>query len=544
MLLVPFVISFSPVRQYFASCGGGLEPVLAAELAASQIGATAVEPGRLGVTFAGDAAVGARAVLWSRSALRVMELLGREEEIHTAEHLYDFSRGAAHWSRLFKSADDTVSVQAVLGSQRAREEGRMRPGDWQCGTCGAIVFASKVHCFRCGAPQPTSDEKRGLTHSHFSALTVKNAVCDALRDEHGWRPSVDTSDADVPLFLHLHKGSASLYRVLSGSVSRHKRGYRAGETVHAAALRETLAASMLLRAGYDPDTDVLCDPMCGSGTILIEGALMAQNIAPGLLRPPPALTRWPDCPAALWSDATEEARDVRRLVAPRPILANDVHGGALALAQRGARAAGVAGSLTFSEGPAERFVPRREPTLVATNPPWDGRLGGGEEAWRELGGFLKGQCGGSRAWVLSGNKELTQHLRMRASSRLRVDNAGGSIALIEYDVLRPRVSGGAGKAEEGPPELKPERAEPRSSVSTKSDATPAAAPPAAAPPSALAVDRRAVSGTPTRSARQPKQATTSKGEKGEGKTSITVADSTGKTDDDMESLFANLYSSD
>ena len=436
--------AFGPTRQYFASCGGGLEPVLAAELASPNIAADSIETGRLGVSFVGDASVGARAVLWSRSALRVMELLGREEDVHTSEHLYEFARYATDWSDLIANSDQTVSVQSVLGTQRAAQGGRMRPGDWQCEKCGAIVFASKRECFRCGAPQPPAEESRGLTHSHFSSLTVKNAVVDALRDRHGWRPSVDTVDADVPLFLHLHKGAASLYRVLSGSASMHKRGYRAGDAIHAAALRETLAASMLLQAGYAPEEDVLCDPMCGSGTVVIEAALIAQNVAPGLLRAPPALARWSDVPRGVWQDAAAEAEAARRGRAPRPILANDLHGGALRLAERAAHAAGVGDSIDFSVSPAADWAPAERPNLVVTNPPWDVRLEGGEAAWSDLGRFLKSECAGARAWVLSGNKELTRHLRMRADSRLRVENAGGSLALIEYHVLPPKGSGQGG----------------------------------------------------------------------------------------------------
>jgi hypothetical protein len=123
-------------------------------------------------------------------------------------------------------------------------------------------------------------------------------------------------------------------------------------------------------------------------------------------------------------------------------LANDLIRGNLALAERAASAAGVATSISFSAADAAAYQPPDAPQLVLTNPPWDIRLEGGEEAWRSLGQFLRRECGGARAWVLSGNKELTQHLHMRASSRLRIENAGSSLALISYDVLRPREGRG------------------------------------------------------------------------------------------------------
>lgn len=434
-----------PPCRYYATCVGGVEPILAAELKAARIGASDVTEGRLGVAFTGSAEVGARAVLWSRTALKIMELLSVSEGVHRAEDLYEATREAAEWSDLVGGPEQTISVQAVLGTQRALESGRMRPGDWTCVSCGAVVFASKDECFRCGAPRPDGSQgsgESGLAHSHFTALTVKNAVCDALRERHGWRPSVDPEDADLPLFLYVHNGEASLYRVLSGGASMHKRGYRAGQAVHAAALRETLAAAMLLHAEYAPSAQVLCDPMCGSGTIPIEAALIATDTAPGLLRPPPALTRWPDTSSSLWRSLTAEAREARRPRAPCAILANDLIRGNLALAERAASAAGVATSISFSAADAAAYQPPDAPQLVLTNPPWDVRLEGGEEAWRSLGQFLRRECGGARAWVLSGNKELTQHLHMRASSRLRIENAGSSLALISYDVLRPREGRG------------------------------------------------------------------------------------------------------
>jgi 23S rRNA G2445 N2-methylase RlmL len=121
-----------------------------------------------------------------------------------------------------------------------------------------------------------------LTHSHFCSLTVKNAVVDQFRDKFGSRPDVDLSEPDLPLTLYLHRGTATLYRVWSGEASLHKRGYRT--VIHKAALRETTAAALVLMSGWDCSRETLCDPMCGSGTIAIEAALIAAGVAPGLIR--------------------------------------------------------------------------------------------------------------------------------------------------------------------------------------------------------------------------------------------------------------------
>uniref|UniRef100_A0A7S4B9C2 RanBP2-type domain-containing protein n=1 Tax=Chrysotila carterae TaxID=13221 RepID=A0A7S4B9C2_CHRCT len=440
----PRVDSFEEHEPFFASCLSGLEPLLAAELSRLPIGATDVREGRLGVHFGGGKDVGARAVLWSRCAMRVMELLHSEDEVHDQPALYDAVVRAADWVSLLPSQRSTLSVQAVLSIDRAARNGRARPGDWVCNSCGALNFQSRDECFKCDAPKAgLADKQDGaqpLTHSHFTALTVKNAVCDVVREARGWRPSVDTADPDTPLLLHVHRGRMQLYRVLSGIPSLHKRGYRADMAVHAAALKENLAAAMLLHAQYDPTMQVLCDPMCGSGTIPIEAALIATNTAPGLLRPPPPLARWRNEEyAEAWAVATAEAEGARTL-APLPILANDKHGGALALARRSAQAAGVDHCITFTQGEVADYVPEAPPQLVVSNPPWNVRLEEGEAAWFDLGGFLRVEAAGCSAFLLSGNAELTRRLRMRANGKLPIEQADASLRLIRYDVLPPRGS--------------------------------------------------------------------------------------------------------
>ncbi|KAL3915147.1 MAG: hypothetical protein SGPRY_007357, partial [Prymnesium sp.] len=427
------------VRSYFASCVKGMEPVLANELRHSRLGASDVEEGHLGVHFTGSPQTGGRAVLWLRSAIRVMEELSWCEGVVHSDQLYEFARESVEWADMFSSKKQTLSVGAICGAARAMQSGRARPGDWECVECNRLVFANKEVCFACGAPKPAGG---GLTHSHFSALTVKNAVCDSVRDAHGWRPSVDTSDADVPLFLYLHQGRATLYRVSSGSGSMHKRGYRTG-VIHAGALRETTAAGLLLHSGYKPEEQVMCDPMAGSGTLAVEAALIATDTAPGLLRTRPPLARqgWLEGEMAQWESLLSEARSLQRPQAPLPILANDMHDGAINLAKSAARAAGVSSSISFSQSEVAHFVPSEKPHLVVSNPPWDLRLEGGDGAWSDLGGFLKRECGGSVAWLLSGEKKLTSQLRMRSSEKKRVESGGLNLLFLRYDVLPPKRVG-------------------------------------------------------------------------------------------------------
>ena len=165
-----------------------------------------------------------------------------------------------------------------------------------------------------------------LCHSHFTGLTVKNAIADQIRRRCGARPSVDLDMPLLPLYLHLHRGEAWLYRSLGGHQSSlHKRGYHRGP-IHKAALRENLAAGLLLLAGWDrlvAEADgehpaVLCDPCCGSGTLAVEAALIATRTAPGLLRSAPdgpgaalCFQTWPDFDPGTWAAVLQDATSVR-----------------------------------------------------------------------------------------------------------------------------------------------------------------------------------------------------------------------------------------
>lgn len=164
----------------------------------------------------------------------------------------------------------------------------------------------------------------------------------------GQRPCIDTDAPDLPLVVYLDRGRALLYRSLSGTRSMHKRGYR--EAMHAASLKENVAAGLLLASGWDPETQSLVDPMCGSGTLVIEAALIAMRRAPGLVAMGafsrgdggqgwskeagwrPAVTSWPDFDADLWRSVVKEALEFARPSPPTAIMGNDWHHGALSLA--------------------------------------------------------------------------------------------------------------------------------------------------------------------------------------------------------------------
>jgi len=417
---------------------------VAAELAAPNVGALNVRPGRAGVSFSGDQATGYAAVLWLRSAVRVLVRLSAGELLvapgkRGGDALYDYVRRAADWPQLLPRGL-TFSVDARV---------------WDC---------------------------EDLPSEALAATRAKDAICDALRDARNDKPPPPPpgDPGDVPLFLSCHRGSALLYRDLCG-VSLHKRGYRQGSAIHRAALNESVAAGMLSLANWqgsppglhpsppassEGQSSVLVDPMCGSGTLLIEAALMAGGVAPGLLRASWPFQRWPDSDASAWLGAVERAREAGRATraaspAPPLLLGCDVHAGALQLAAAGAARAGLGQLISFTQADVRHWAPSLPPgarvTHVLTNPPWGGRLQGGgerggegevgaealegrelEETWFALGMFLKKRCAGAEAAVLCGNRDAAAKLFLPQKRRHPLTVGGVDCRLLHFTLLPPK----------------------------------------------------------------------------------------------------------
>jgi putative N6-adenine-specific DNA methylase len=253
-----------------------------------------------------------------------------------------------------------------------------------------------------------------FTDRHFAALRVKDAIVDRIRDKRGSRPSVDRQDPDVPLRLVVRGPKALIFRDLAGE-SLHRRGYRPVQV--RSPLAEAVAAGLLLHSGWDQASPLL-DPMCGSGTFVIEAAAMAADRAPGFARKFSA-ERFPDSDPKLWKRLREEAADRLKPTIPFDLLGADRHAGALATARTSARTAGLDHLIRLEVADAATFEPPFLPSVVVCNPPWGERLGEGDDlvaSWRALGTFLR-RCSGANAYILSGASELTRHLGLRSSQR-------------------------------------------------------------------------------------------------------------------------------
>ncbi len=377
--------------RYFATAARGLEYLLADELRA--LGADDVRESRAGVYCRGDLATGYRLCLWSRIASRVLCELA-EFEAADAETLYAGVKALA-WEDIHQhGASIAVEVNGTT---------------------------------------PT------LNNTHFAALKVKDAIVDRLRDTRGERPTVDVKHPDLALFILLRGGRALLSFDLAGR-PLHRRGYRqeAGE----APIRETLAAALLLRAGW---TDVakargaLLDPMCGAGTLPIEAAMIAADAAPGLLWGTAGLRGWAGHDRPAWHRLMVEASDRREagLRSMPLIVGRDRNPAVIEIAKRNATAAGLAKQIRFEVGDAEAMTAPAKTGLIITNPPYGERLAHDAllvPLFEALGRRAREEFPGWRFAILTPVPELGFHLGMRSHRQGKFFNGTIEVQFLEFEI--------------------------------------------------------------------------------------------------------------
>jgi 23S rRNA G2445 N2-methylase RlmL len=316
----------------FATAAKGTERALRDEL--SELEFADVRATRGGVHFSGPRREAHRACLWSRVAVRIFEELAS----------FDCPDDAALYENLL-----ALDLSEVLTPRQ--------------------TLAVSAAC-----------RSSFSSHSQYLAQRAKDAIVDRQRQHFGSRPDVQRDDPDVQFFLHLVKDRATFYLDHSGT-PLHLRGYRKGQGE--APLKENLAAAMLRLAGFKPDQPVN-DPMCGSGTLLIEAALWATNRAPGLFREHFGFERWhshDDHEKAAWQDLREAARALAR-PAPAAISGGDIDPRALAITLENARSAGV--ELSLSERAISEVRPESASGLLVVNAPYGERLVAGNDLPRQL----------------------------------------------------------------------------------------------------------------------------------------------------------------
>jgi putative N6-adenine-specific DNA methylase len=370
---------------YFVTCAPGLEPTLHAEARALKLGRLERQVG--GVRFEGTLADAWRANLWLRTAVRVLLRVARFEA-RDGDQLY---RGAqsVDWSRF------------------------LRPD-------GSFVVDAQA-------------TESALDHTLFVAQRVKDAIADGFRASSGTRPSVSKDDADLGVHVHLFRDRCTLSVDTSGE-SLHKRGWRRYQG--RAPLSETLAAALVLESGWDRRSP-LVDPFCGSGTILIEAALIAANAPPGAFRDRFGFSHWPGHDESSWralvARAREEARVPRKLV----LRGSDASAEAIEGARENLESSGCSGRIELEVARAEDFVPLRGwNAWIVSNPPYGERVGTERDLaaiYRGLGDTLRERCAGYHAALLSGNPQLTRALRVTPQRVLSWKNGAIDCQCLLFD---------------------------------------------------------------------------------------------------------------
>lgn len=384
--------SMAATHRLFATAPKGIATLLADELRG--LGAENVAETRAGAAFDGDMELAYRVCLWSRTANRVLLPLATFRA-PTPEALYD-GVGTIRW-------DEHLSAGGTL----------------------AVDFASALS---------------RIAHSHYGALKVKDAIVDQFRTLHGQRPSVDVQRPDVRVNVYVHRNEATVSIDLSGD-SLHRRGYRASGVT--APLKENLAAAILLRSGWSAvaaSGGGLLDPMCGSGTLPIEAALMAGDCAPGLGRDYFGFLGWLGHVPALWKRLRAEAVERRAdgLTQLPAIVGFDAERSAVRAALENVRTAGLQGHVHIERCELSNAeAPGTHAGLVVVNPPYGARLGDAETLgplYQTLGEVLKERFVGWKAAVFTGNPDLAKSMGLRARRWHKLYNGAIECRLLHFDV--------------------------------------------------------------------------------------------------------------
>ena len=373
------------MENFFAPCPRGLEAVLAQELGA--IDAAAIETSEGGVHFAGPFALCYRANLESRIASRILWRVG------TAP---------------YRSEEDIYRAALAL--------------DWPAWFDVGNTLRVNLAAHRC--PLKSLD---------FVTLRIKDAICDRFRAAGGERPTIDTSRPDVRAHAFVDAASVTFYLDTSGE-PLFKRGYRqaAGE----APLRENLAAGMLRLAGWIP-SEALLDPMCGSGTILIEAALIASGIAPGARRSF-GFEKLGNFDRPLWDELKANAHMRERPSSAPRIFGSDLYGEALKTARTNVAEAGLEEAIELKQANLLELPPPAPSGVIVTNPPYGVRLGAeGELAafYPRLGDTLKRRFSGWRAYILTSDFALPKLIRLTPSRRTPLYNGALECRLYEFKLV-------------------------------------------------------------------------------------------------------------
>ncbi len=373
------------MTEYFATVARGLESLAATELA--EIGAAEIAPGFCGVSFQGDRELLYRVNLWARLPFRVLVKLG--------------DLPSSDGDELFES------IQSI---------------DWGQYLTPELTMAVTV-----------TGKNAQLNHSHFTAIQIKRAITTQQTKQFGERSNIDIEEPDVRINVHIDKDTCSISLDSSGS-SLHRRGYRSA--VGEAPLKESLAAALVKMSGWTPDL-AFFDPLCGSGTLPLEAAMQALNIAAGVFRESFGFERWLDFDPDLLDRLLKAAEASEHKDRQLTIVGSDRNYDVIKQAQSNALKSGVGSYIDFATRELADVEAPADTGILLCNPPYGERLGRGEDLgafYKLLGDILKNRFKGWTAYVLSGNKELAKSIGLRSAERTTVYNGTLPCQLMKYEM--------------------------------------------------------------------------------------------------------------
>ena len=361
----------------------GLEEVLAQEL--TELGADNIEIGRRMVSFTGDKEMMYRANFCLRTAIRILKPI-KHFTAQNADEVYDAVK-SIEWTD-FLNNTDSFAVDAVVFSETFR-------------------------------------------HSKFVAYKVKDAIVDYFRERTGNRPSVRINNPDLAINIHIAENQCTLSLDSSGE-SLHRRGYRQEQVE--APLNEVLAAGMILMTGWRGECDLI-DPMCGSGTIPIEAALIARNIAPGVFRKEFGFEKWKDFDQELFDNIYNDDSKEREFT--HKIYGYDNNPKANEIATHNVKAAGVSKDVVLRIQPFQQFEQPTEKSIIITNPPYGERISANDllGLYQMIGELLKHAFVGNDAWILSYRDECFDQIGLKPSVKVPLFNGALECQFRKYQIF-------------------------------------------------------------------------------------------------------------
>lgn len=369
-------------NQLLAKTLFGLEQVLADELKA--IGAEDIEILKRAVSFTGDKEIMYRSNYCCRTALRILKPIAKFS-VNSAEELYNNVK-RINWPQ-YLDLNGTFAIDETVGSS---------------------VFS----------------------HTKFVALKAKDAIADRFRMKFGKRPSVDVRNPDLRINIHIYKEDCTVSIDSSGD-PLYKRGYRV--LTDKAPINEILAAGMILLSGWEKDCNFI-DPMCGSGTILIEAAMYANNIPPGVFRSF-GFEKWNDFDKKLWEKIVEDESS-KQCDFNFEIVGSDRSYKAVEIARQNLKEANLQNHITLFHNSIEKQSPPKAKGIMITNPPYGERMEVNDqiELYKKIGDSLKKNYAGYSAWLISSDFNALKNIGLRPSRKIALFNGQLECKYLRFDI--------------------------------------------------------------------------------------------------------------